>query len=402
MPRRKKTSSKRKTSRRKKTTQRSLPWYLTIPLILILAVLYLLQAEGILDLGLPGPLGPFEPEVTPTLEVVTTTPVSFTTPVPGGQWYTAVYFTTPKYPDKPEDHHGGIDEKLVAAVQKAQRTIDIAAYEFDLENVAEALIAAEERGVEVRFVTDSDNMDEEEIKALKKMKIKVIEDDRGAIMHNKFIIIDGHEVWTGSWNLTENGTYRNNNNVIVIDSPELAKNYQAEFNEMFEGKEFGPTSSANTPHPTLTINGVLVENYFAPEDEVNKYIIAHLEEAQKSIYFMAFSFTDDRIGEVLVDKALAGLTVDGIFEKRGSDTEHSEYGQLRKKGAGVLVDGNKYILHHKVFIIDERTVVLGSYNFSKNAAESNDENVLIVHDPGLAALYLEEYQRMRTLAESAQ
>jgi phosphatidylserine/phosphatidylglycerophosphate/cardiolipin synthase-like enzyme len=388
MTRRKKTSSSK--SKSKKTTKRSLPLYIAIPLIACLAILYLLQTQGILDLGL------FELETTPTAPITTPGGPS------GGQWYTALYFTVPQYPDKPEDHHGGIDEQLVAGIQKAQQTIDIAAYDFDLENVAEALVAAQERGVQVRFVTDSDNVDEAGIKILKKAKIKVVEDDRGAIMHDKFIVIDGYQVWTGSWNLTANGTYRNNNNVIVINSPRLAENYEAEFDEMFADKEFGPNSPADTPHPVLTINGVQVENYFAPEDDVSEKVAARLEEAQKSIYFMAFSFTDDRMGRVIADKAKAGLAVGGVFEARGSDTEYSEYGRMRRRGLDVLVDGNPYILHHKVLIIDEKVVVLGSYNFTQNADESNDENVLIVHDSGLAARYLEEYHRARALAESAQ
>jgi phosphatidylserine/phosphatidylglycerophosphate/cardiolipin synthase-like enzyme len=384
----------RRTSGSKKTAKRSLPLYIVILLVACLVALYLLQAQGILNLGL------FELEATPTPPPPMPA-VALGVPA-GGQWYTALYFTTPKYPDKPEDHHGGIDEHLVAAVQEAQQTIDIAAYDFDLQNVAEALVAAQDRGVKVRFVTDSDNMDEVGIKILKKAKIKVVEDNRGAIMHDKFVVIDGREVWTGSWNLTDNGTYRNNNNAIVIDSPPLAENYEAEFNEMFEDKEFGPDSPANTPHPLLTINGVQVENYFAPEDDVGEKIVARLEEAQKSIYFMAFSFTDERMGRVIVDKAKAGVKVGGVFEKRGSDTKDSEYGLLHDSKLDVLVDGNPYILHHKVFIIDEQVVVLGSFNFSKSADTSNDENVLIVHDPGLAARYLEEYQRARALAESAQ
>jgi len=390
--------------REKKTTQSttSLPLYVAVPLVAVLVILYLLQSCGLVDLGL------FE-AVTPTVttpggETPTVTTPGGETPAPppttpGGQWYTALYFTTPKYPDKPEDHHGGIDEKLVAAIQKAQKTIDIAAYEFDLEDVAEALVAAKERGVQVRFVTDSDNVDEIGIKILKKAKIKVVEDDRGAIMHDKFVVIDGRQVWTGSWNLTENCTYRNNNNAMVIDSPQLAKNYEAEFDEMFEGKGFGPTSPANTPNPVLRINGVEVENYFAPEDNVGEHIVARLKEAQQSIYFLAFSFTDDRMGQVIRDKAGAGLKVGGVFEKRGSETKESEYGRMHDKKLDVLVDGNQYVMHHKVFIIDEQVVVLGSFNFSKNADTANDENVLIVHDPGLAARYLEEYNRVRAVAQ---
>src|SRR5919204_488559 len=70
-------------------------------------------------------------------------------------WY-ELYFTQPVYPDRPENHHGGLDEKLVAFIGTARQTIDAADYDFDLENVAQALAAARKRGVRVRFVTDTD------------------------------------------------------------------------------------------------------------------------------------------------------------------------------------------------------------------------------------------------------
>ncbi len=398
----KKRSTKKKSSG-KNSKKQTMPLSTFILFVVVLAALYLLQQFGIIDLGLlPTPTQ--TPTVAPPISTPVPTPtgappISTTGGEPAAGWY-QVYFTTPKYPDEEKDHVGGLDEKLAEAVSKAESSIDIAAYEFDLENVAQALVKAAENGVRVRFVTDTDNIEEEAIKVLEKANIPVAQDDRGAIMHNKFVIIDKKIVWTGSWNLTVNGTYRNNNNVMVINSPELAENYTEEFEEMFADEAFGPTSPANTPHPQLTINGVLVENYFAPEDEVMSKIVAQLEKAQKSVQFMAFSFTDDRMGQVLRDKAKAGLKVQGLFEKRGSDTQYSEYGILQKQKIDVLTDANKYILHHKVVIIDEATVILGSFNFSKNADESNDENILIVHDAGVASKYLAEFDRLYQQAAS--
>ncbi len=191
-------------------------------------------------------------------------------------------------------------------------------------------------------------------------------------------------VWTGSWNFTDGDTYRLNNNAIKIMSPELAQNYTAEFEKMFVDRKFGPNKPAGVPHPVLTIGGVNVENYFAPEDEVADKIIARLSQAKQSIHFLAFSFTHDGIGQSVIDRAKAGVEVSGIFERTGSETEFSEMGRLKSAGLDVMQDGNPYPLHHKVFIIDGRTVIFGSFNFSENADSSNDENLLIVDDPALA------------------
>jgi phosphatidylserine/phosphatidylglycerophosphate/cardiolipin synthase-like enzyme len=74
-----------------------------------------------------------------------------------GAWYT-IYFTDPKYPDRPADRHGGIDEHFVEFLDGAQRSLDVAIYDFDLDNAADALVRAKGRGVQVRMVMDSDTL----------------------------------------------------------------------------------------------------------------------------------------------------------------------------------------------------------------------------------------------------
>ena len=66
----------------------------------------------------------------------------------------------------------------------------------------------------------------------------------------------------------------------------------------------------------------------------------------------------------------------------------------------MLEDGNCYILHHKVIIIDERMVITGSYNFTSSAERDNDENLVIVDDPQLARAYLDEFARVYAQAQT--
>jgi phosphatidylserine/phosphatidylglycerophosphate/cardiolipin synthase-like enzyme len=330
-------------------------------------------------------------------------------PAPSGapsgraSWY-EVWFTTPRYPDRPSERRDGIDERLVAFVDGARRRLDVAVYDFDLANVAEALGRAKGRGVEVRMVTDGDTVENNDpaiqaaLTRLRQSGIPIVADTRGAFMHHKFVVRDGEAVWTGSYNFTTNDTFRHNNNALVIFSPKIAENYEAEFEKLFTRRQFGPSKPAGVPNPRVTLDGATVETLFAPQDRVTARIVARLREARTSIVFLAFQFTSDPIGEAMIERARNGVKVAGIVERTGSDTQFAEMRKLREAGAEVYQDGNPYIMHHKVIVIDERTVLVGSFNFTANADRNNDENLLIIDDAGLARRYLEEFERLRETA----
>jgi phosphatidylserine/phosphatidylglycerophosphate/cardiolipin synthase-like enzyme len=115
---------------------------------------------------------------------------------------------------------------------------------------------------------------------------------------------------------------------------------------------------------------------------------------------MAYSFTSDELAAALIERAKAGVTVRGVFDK---DQYHSnsgtEFDTLTNAGMDVWLDGNPRLMHHKVIIIDGQVVITGSYNFSNNAEQYNDENTLIIHDQAIAAQYLAEFQQVYELAK---
>jgi phosphatidylserine/phosphatidylglycerophosphate/cardiolipin synthase-like enzyme len=288
-------------------------------------------------------------------------------------------------------------------IQHAETSVDVAAYDLDLQTVADALIAAQHRGVQVRLVTESDNVGDAALTRLQEAGISIFEDQSdGGLMHHKFITVDGQWLWTGSWNFTTNGTYRNNNNAVLIASPALAENYTAELNEMIAG-HFGANSLVNTPHPRviITVDGeegerwsVEVENYFSPDDGAAAEIVAEIAAARERIRFLAFIFTSEQIADAMIERSRAGVVVQGVIEERNTDQSNSQYDHLRVAFHDILSDGNPYIMHHKVIIIDDETVILGSYNFTHSAETYNDENVLIIHNPEVAKLFVEEFGRV--------
>lgn len=313
-----------------------------------------------------------------------------------GAWY-QVYFTKPAYPEGPADRKEGIDETIAADIGRAQRSVEVASFDFDLLSVARALAQAKQRGVAVRVSIDGENLEDPDVASLtgdlEAVGVPVFYDEREPFMHDKIVVIDQTIVWTGSMNLTANDAYRNNNNMLRIVSPELAANYLAKTEDIFTGNG-GTAGDSVLMHPRLDFGGAGVATMFAPDDAVTDAIVERLMGAGQRVDVLAFAFTSDAIGDVLLAARDRGVAVRAVMESRNTKGTGSEFERMRDAGIDIHADGNCYIMHHKVIVIDGRTVITGSFNFTRGAQEQNDENILIVDDPSLAAQYLEEVERV--------
>lgn len=297
---------------------------------------------------------------------------------------------------------------LIRQIQSARKSLDGSFYDIDNEDIVKAFIAAKKRGVQVRIVTDSDNMTVKNtgptgparpaIVALQQAGIPVVDDKRSGIMHNKFLVIDGLRVWTGSTNLTNTSLYQHNNNALTLASPQLAASYTAEFERLFTYKIFGPNPPRQVPYPSVQIGTTQVNVYFSPRGGGQQAVLQELQSARQRILFMTFSLTDKTAGEIIQQKMAQGLQVEGVFDSWLGASQYSLFNPLKESGINVRKDGNEALLHHKVIIVDN-TVITGSYNYSANAENSNNENFLIIKNaPEIAQAYIEEYQRIRRIS----
>lgn len=345
--------------------------------------------------------------VTPTatpVDITSTPPGDVLTPIDlqvghgvRGPWF-ELYFTDPANPFSTQGT-GGVDGPLVDAIDKAKLSIDVAAYSITLNSFRYALIRAHDRGVTVRIVMESTNMDSSDVKALLDAGIPIIGDNLSGLMHDKFIVIDRSEVWMGSMNYTDSGTYDDNNNMMHILSTKVAEDYSTEFKEMFEDNKFGPNVVPQTPNPVVTIDGTELDVYFSPDDHVLNALYGLLSKAESSIYFLAYSFTTNELGDIVRQKAADGLTVKGVMdEEQIASNIGTEFDPFRQAGLDVRIDGNDGLMHHKVFIVDGKIVVTGSYNFSRSAEEKNDENLIIIYNEKIAEQYMQEFERVYKLA----
>lgn len=297
---------------------------------------------------------------------------------------------------------GGVvspEQGLGEVIRGSRVSIDGAFYELSSPVISQLLIDAHRRGVRVRLVLEGNRMGSPCVRRLMDAGVPVVADDGEGLMHNKFAVIDGRMLWTGSYNATVNGATRNNNNALAIQSAALAEIFTAEFEEMFDGRVFGNRREHGVFAPLrrrchAVVHGTPVTALFSPEDEVEDVLLGYIRRARVSVHFMAFSFTSNELGEELVRCHRRGVKVSGIFERKGALTRYSEYMKMRLEGMKVKKDCNRFAMHHKVFIIDRRIVVMGSYNFSRGASVSNDENILIIDNAEIAAEYLREFERL--------
>ena len=281
----------------------------------------------------------------------------------------------------PQDNCESVLNKYI---NSSKQSIHCALYDLNLDSILK-LLSEKSQKIDVKIVIDNNN---------EYINVKgngIIKDDDNQLMHHKFCIFDNQIILTGSFNPTRNGANKNNNNVIIYNSILLSKNYENEFDELWN-YNFG--SGIKTGDTELDINNKIIENYFCPEDSCKEQIIETLNKAQKSIYFMTFSFTDYDIATLLIKKRNEGIKIKGIMEKKRINMKYNQYKYLKNNKIDVIPDTNPSTMHHKVFIIDDSIVITGSYNPTKAANEKNDENILIIHDKIVAEKYLKEFNSL--------
>lgn len=271
--------------------------------------------------------------------------------------------------------------ELIKLINSANIAIHCAFYNLNLKDIIYGL-ANKSKNIDVKIIIDDKNYN----KNIKGVRI----DKKNHKMHNKFCVIDYKKVWTGSFNPTIRDNYYNNNDVIILESKYIAENYEAEFLELWHHIF---SDGNKVKYPVIFLNNTKVENYFCPEDcttALNR-IVALIKDADKTIYFMTFSFTSEDIADALLLNNKAKIK--GIFE-RSQINKYSQYKRLKDFGLNVKLDTNPANMHHKVFIIDNVTVITGSFNPTKSAITRNDENILIIHSKDIATEYIKEFEKL--------
>jgi phosphatidylserine/phosphatidylglycerophosphate/cardiolipin synthase-like enzyme len=299
----------------------------------------------------------------------------------------------------------------------AQRSLDIAIYDLKLEGETERIVigaieAAAARGVAVRIAYNSDfrapipvppppESAPEDIEGLKvpTKPIAGIPD----LMHHKYVVRDGASVWTGSANWTDDSWSREENVIVVADSPELAHAFTLDFDQLWASGNVENTGQVE-PRP-VRVDGIEVRPWFCPGfgDALSHRIAKHLGRAKRRIRVCSPVITAAPVLATLAQVIADGkVDVSGAVDQTQIEEVRDQWGPtgvsswklplLRqvigsgrfagKRSTAWAPDTVHDYMHAKVTVADD-VVFVGSFNLS-HSGEQNAENVLEIHDPALA------------------
>jgi len=137
----------------------------------------------------------------------------------------------------------------------------------------------------------------------------------------------------------------------------------------------------------------ILATLFSPKGGAASQVIYWLGKANKSVHVLIYSFTLDSIGDAVLRAYQKGIDVKVVFE--GSQvSKYSEYFRLADAGVQVRNDTNPGLMHHKVAIIDSCIILVGSFNWSNDAEEDNNENLLVIRSKELASTFDQEFKKI--------
>jgi phosphatidylserine/phosphatidylglycerophosphate/cardiolipin synthase-like enzyme len=336
----------------------------------------------------------------------------------------------------------------VQLLDRANSSINFAAMGYTRSSLVAAVIRAFLRGVPIRFVGDARHVfgSVYGYVELDRYNIPYQVGNQNHIMHNKYFIIDDRLVVTGTGNLSGSEFDHNNNNWVVIDSPQVAADFTAEFEQKFSGR-FGAAKTRIENGNRYHIGDTDMEVHFSPQEDTMGRMLQAVEAATDTIEFTIFAFTKDQMGALFVAKhqafeqynlccdpsraderdaavaaeCLAILICETPFRAkyvRGvidqsqlhSNGPYHEVYRMLVNGLNVRIDGNDNSyqpgdyqagggrLHAKTILIDHRTdkpvILSGSFNWSSSATLSNDETLLVFESPRLAEQYADTFEEI--------
>ena len=272
---------------------------------------------------------------------------------------------------------------VLSELAAAQDSLHLAFFNIRLEEVGDQLRDSNVAGLDVQLVLDQKQMDEEyntldDWMVEQGLDIVGLYNDahEDATMHNKFALIDGRRVLTGSANYSYTALNVSDEDVLVIDDEAVAARFAEEFAELRATVDDDADHDEAPP----------IEVFFSPEDRLDFEVALALAGAQESIHVKMFSSSLGALTDTLIEAIDRGVNVVYIADAdqaAASDTDE----RLTAAGAHVKLVDREFPeeVHNKLAVIDGRQILTGSFNWTAMAAFYNYENVVKVTSEALAS-----------------
>jgi len=350
---------------------------------------------------------------------------------------------------------GGNPEKyIVDAINAAGKTLSVSMFTLGSTLISEALLAAKERGVDVRVILDKSQSENESMArfarwlAFHRIPVRLLAGPNpdGDFQlaekdHNKFMVVDGELVETGSMNWTKNAALMSFENIHFSLDAVDAKAFAAFFEDMYAKAEPLPAPTAVEPLPTdaelvqellqepeappvilwpqlpqappVAFNGIELPAYvFRPNESIQAQLIKAIDASQKTIHLALYEFTLPDVMDALRRAKARGVEVRVILDyghvypsgldHTGSPRVRSpEIATLIDEGFGVMVLdglGSGGIMHNKFAVFDGKLVESGSFNWARTAEADHFENATFNAETGRVDFYLRYWAYMAGLA----
>jgi phosphatidylserine/phosphatidylglycerophosphate/cardiolipin synthase-like enzyme len=134
--------------------------------------------------------------------------------------------------------------------------------------------------------------------------------------------------------------------------------------------------------------------FFSPQGGCEQAIITQLAKAKMSADIAMYNLTSEPIAQEIARLKKRGVAVRIFLDKSQKGQKASQAGFLKGQGISVRIHQGSGLMHHKFAIIDRKTLLTGSFNWTENAEEDNAENLLVLSDKKLISQYAKEFESL--------
>lgn len=297
-----------------------------------------------------------------------------------------------------------LEHELIASIDKAETSVYVFFPELLNLAVADALIRAKARGVEVNVSTNSSTADTPAFHKLRAASVLVRTGTRfynGKLLldQHRYALIDKRYVWLGGHSLSEATQNRDDVSALLLDLPSLAQDFlihnQGKYNAAHV--DFGAISSQSNPE--LSANYSFLTPRISTHDDIEYDLSLEIARARSSIKFLTNEITSASIAEQLAKQVDKGVRVQGVIEKDKAMQTGSQYSWLLGHRVDLRPDANAGVMNHNVVIIDDRTVLLGSYGMLPEN-QNSQQMMKIENDGPILSAYRGEFERIYALTQA--